>query len=220
MQLPSALTGAIREQRVVLFLGAGASADAQHPEGVRMPLGDDLRDLLCDKFLDGDLKHKPLSAVAAMAATEVGLPTFQRHIYEIFEPFRPAQYQLLIPQFRWRAIATTNFDLVTERAYGASQSSLQNLVKTVSNGDGFDVRLQNTVDPLLFYKLHGCISEYTNTDTPLILGDEQYAEYEKNRTRFYARFGTLALNIRFCSSGIQYLTGTSRKSYSISRTPK
>ena len=118
-EIAPSLIYAIREQRAVLFLGAGASFDAKHPKGERMPLGDRLRDLICDKFLGGALKDKSLTAVSAIAANEAGPLAFQRYIHDLFAPFEPADFHLLVPQFRWRAIATTNFDLIIERAYEA-----------------------------------------------------------------------------------------------------
>ena len=87
-----------------------------------MPQGDHLRDLICDKFLGGKLKESPLNAVAAMAANEGGFSEFQRYIHDLFLPYEPADFHLLIPKFRWRAIGTTNFDLLVEKAYSkASQ---------------------------------------------------------------------------------------------------
>ena len=173
------------------FLGAGASHHAKHPKGDQIPEGDRLRDLICDKFLAGKLKQKPLNAVAAMAASEAGLSAFQKYIQDLFMPFEPADFHLLITQFRWRAIATTNFDLIVERAYAREPTRLQNLVKTVKDGDGLDTRLAREINPVAFYKLHGCIEFYTDLSVPLILGNEQYASYEANRSRFYARFRDL-----------------------------
>ena len=199
--IPPALVDAVREQRAVLFLGAGASRSASHPKGIAVPTGDGLRDLICEKFLGGALKEKPLIAVAAYAANEVGLGAFQKYIHDLFDPFGPAPFHLLIPKFRWRAIATTNFDLILERAYSASPSRLQNLVKTVKDGDNFDVRLNNEANPVGFYKLHGSIEYHTDLSIPLILGNEQYASYEKNRNRFYGRFKDLGFEYPFVFAG-------------------
>ena len=69
VDIPPALTNAIEEQRVVLFLGAGASQNAKHPNGEQIPQGDNLRNLICKKFLGGKLKERPLYAVAAMATS-------------------------------------------------------------------------------------------------------------------------------------------------------
>lgn len=153
--LPPVLIDAIKDQRAILFLGSGASRDAQHPRGDAIPLGDKLRDLICDKFFAGGLKAKPLTAVAAMAANEAGLVQFQKYIHDLFERFQPASVHLQIPRFRWKAIATTNFDLIVERAYAAVPDALQSLVKSVKDGDLFDHRMSETTHPLGFYKLHG-----------------------------------------------------------------
>lgn len=185
------LINAIKEQRAVLFLGAGASRNAKHPKGEQIPQGDDLLDLVCDRFLGGKLKDRTLSAVAAMAANEAGLAAFQTYIRDLLMPFGPADFHLLIPKFRWRAIATTNFDLIIERAYENAPSRLQNLVKTIKDGDSFDTRLSRQTDPVGFYKLHGCIESYTDSEIPIILGNEQFASYELNRKRFYGRFRDL-----------------------------
>lgn len=191
INIPPALIAAIKEQRAVLFLGAGASRYAKHPRGELIPQGDKLRDLISDKFLGGKLKDRSLSAVAAIAANEAGLIAFQSYVRELFLPFEPADFQLLIPKFRWRAIVTTNFDLIVERAYASAPTRFQNLVKTVKDGDGIDIRLNRETDPVGFYKLHGCIDFYTDLEIPLILGNEQYASYEVNRIRFYNRFRDL-----------------------------
>ena len=39
-KLPSNLIDAIRTKSAILFLGAGASFDATHPKGDKIPLGD------------------------------------------------------------------------------------------------------------------------------------------------------------------------------------
>lgn len=191
LNLPSNLISAVTEQRAVLFLGAGASRQAKHPQGAKIPQGEQLRDLISDKFLGGGLKDKSLTTVSAMAANEAGLPAFQLWIHDLFEPFQPNDFHSLIPQFRWKAIATTNFDLLIERAYATAPSRLQNLVKTVKDGDSFDPRMSRETNPVGFYKLHGCVDHYTDQDIPFILSMEQYADYERNRKSFYDRFRQL-----------------------------
>ena len=157
--------------------------------------------MICDKFLDGKLKDKPLTAVSAMASNEAGLTSFHSFLRDLFEPFRPAPHHLLIPTFRWRAIITTNFDLLVERAYDQMPNSLQNIVKTVKDGDNFDMRLHKETHPVGYYKLHGCIDYCHDPQIPIILGNEQYASYEVNRTRFYARFRDLGFEYPIVFSG-------------------
>lgn len=199
-QIPPVLITAVRDQRAVLFLGSGASRDAIHPTNKSIPLGDDLRDLISDRFLGGALKNRPLVAVSAMASNEAGLSAFQQYIREVFVDFQPADFHKLIPHFRWRAIATTNFDLLIERAYG-QVNGLQTLVKSVKDSDGFDERMHQEVSPVGFYKLHGCIDHYTDFEIPMVLGNEQYASYSLYRERFYSRFRDLAYECPVIFSG-------------------
>jgi tetratricopeptide (TPR) repeat protein len=201
VDIPPLLVEAVKEQRAVLFLGAGASRGAANPTGALIPAGDHLRDLICDKFLGGKLKDRPLTIVSAMAANEAGLAGFQLYIRDLFLPFDPAPFHLLIPKFRWRALATTNFDLIIERAYERVPARVQNFVKSVKDGDSFDARLNRETNPVGYYKLHGCIDHYTDAEIPFVLGTEQYASYEKNRTRFYERFRDLGHECPFIFAG-------------------
>jgi tetratricopeptide (TPR) repeat protein len=204
LDLPATLVAAVQEQRAILFLGAGASRDSVHPQKQPMPLGNKLRDLICDQYFRGDLKDRALTAIAAMAASEVGLIQLQKFVRDLFLAYNPAEFHMLVPTFRWRAIATTNFDLVIERAYETNRGAVQKLVKSVKDGDLFDTRLNEVSDPVGFFKLHGCIDHYTDASIPLILGQEQYASYAANRSRFYARLRDLGQEnpIIFCGYSI------------------
>ena len=126
-----------------------------------------------------------------MAASEVGLLTFQEYIRELFQPFNPADFHFLIPKFRWRAIATTNFDLIIEKTYANVTDPLQNLVKIIKDGDNFDKRLNNQPNPVGFLKLHGCIEFCNDLEIPITLGNEQYGSHTKNRERLFYRFRDL-----------------------------
>jgi hypothetical protein len=198
--LPQALIDAVKDQRAVLFLGSGASHGATHPNSEKIPLGDDLRNIICDKYFGGSLKTKPLTAVAAMAANEIGLLPFQKFVRDLFLPFGPAPHHKAISTFRWKAIATTNFDQIIEQSYD-STSALQTLVRTVKDGDHLDQRLNDAQNPLPYYKLHGCTDFYTDESIPLILSNEQYASYERNRLRLYARFRDLGYEYPFIFIG-------------------
>jgi hypothetical protein len=64
--LPSNLIDALRTKKLVLFLGAGASWDAAHPIGKAIPTGPELRDIVSDQFLDGQLKDRSLAEVSEL----------------------------------------------------------------------------------------------------------------------------------------------------------
>ena len=65
IDIPPNLINGIKEQRALLFLGAGASRNARSPSGTQIPNGDNLRDKICDKFLGSELNknHSPLLQV-------------------------------------------------------------------------------------------------------------------------------------------------------------
>jgi hypothetical protein len=68
--LPPALIEAIRDQRAVLFLGAGTSLGARSSSGADIPGTSDLRKRVAERFLGGQLGDKPLQEVISFAINE------------------------------------------------------------------------------------------------------------------------------------------------------
>jgi hypothetical protein len=187
-ELPPGLVSAVEGQSAVLFLGAATSVGARHPRNENIPNGNQLRDLLSDKFLGGALKDKALSAVAEYAASETSLRTVQLYIRDLLTDFAPADFHLFIPKFRWHGIATTNYDLIVDKAYAPPNSPLQTLVPFVKDGQAVERETKRVIDGLQFLKLHGSIDHYSDTEIPFILATEQYARYSRHRTRLFERF--------------------------------
>jgi hypothetical protein len=194
-ELPPGLVSAVEGQSAVLFLGAATSIGARHPRNENIPNGNQLRDLLSDKFLGGALKDKALSAVAEYAASETNLRAVQLYIRDLLTDFAPADFHLLIPKFRWHGIATTNYDLIVDKAYAPPNSPQQTLVPFVKNGQAVETETKRVIDGLQFLKLHGSIDHYTDTEIPFILATEQYARYSRHRTRLFERFSGLGNRI-------------------------
>ncbi len=96
-----------------------------------MPLGHELRDILCDEFLGGQCKGNSLDEVASFVENERSRNILERFISDLFRPFRPGAGHMLLPQFRWRSLFTVNFDLLVENAYHETTSPLQKL-ETIS----------------------------------------------------------------------------------------
>ncbi len=115
----------------ILFLGAGASRAATGPGGLKGLSGNDLRDLLCDKFLAGEKKDKQLAYVGDLVKSEVGILDMQRYVCSLFRDLAPTSAHLLIPKLKWKAIFTTNYDLLVEKSYDAKADRAQNLGKII-----------------------------------------------------------------------------------------
>ncbi len=155
IDIPPALIENVKRQNAVLFLGAGASMDALHPDGKPVPDGSTLRDLLCDRFLGGQLKEKSLKQIADLAISETHLDSVQEFVKELFLPFQPAELHKIIPEIPWHGIATTNYDLIIERAYDKNSSACQRLIPVVSDEIPIETLLKQYANGLTYLKLHG-----------------------------------------------------------------
>jgi tetratricopeptide (TPR) repeat protein len=183
MEIPSYLETQIRDGRVILFLGAGASRDAKDGTGRKAPSGNELRDLLCDRFLGGKHKDLPLDQVGDYAISESDLVTVQEYLRKLFELFLPTEAHRMMCSFRWAGLATTNYDCLIERAYECAKA-VQEPVPFIENGDRVD-DLMRGPRSIKLLKLHGCISKTANPDCPLILSPDQYIEHRKGRSRIF-----------------------------------
>lgn len=205
MDIPHNLLHAIESQSAVLFLGAGASVGARHPQGTKIPSGDKLRDLLSDRFLGGALKDRSLASVAEFCVSESSLISVQSFIRDTFKDFEPAEFHNLIPTFGWHGIVGTNYDLIIERAYEqVGKTSVQDLVPFLKNGQSVEAEMKKHAKGVQYLKVHGCLSAYTDAEIPFILATEQYVKYATNRTRLFERlrdWGT-EFPIVFCGYSI------------------
>jgi tetratricopeptide (TPR) repeat protein len=188
MDLPNPLVDEIAEGRCVLVLGSGASMEARDRGGSPGPSSTKLAEILALKFLDSTYARLPLSQVGEFAVSQTDLFTVQRHIASVVSPLEPAASHLSLPFFRWSGIATTNYDLLVEKAYDkAGTERVQTLGTIIADGDRIDDVMR---DPLAvpYLKLHGCITRTDDPRCPLILSPDQYVNYRKGRTRVFKHF--------------------------------
>ena len=205
LELPQPLVTAVTQQSAVLFLGAGANCGARHPTGEKIPNADMLKNELSNKFLGGKLTNRSLSYIAQMCISETDLISVQSFIRDKLLPFEPADYHLIIPRFYWRAIITTNYDLILEKAYNKTRNPSQELVSFIKDGQQFETKLKGSINGITFIKLHGSIDLIDDSDVPLILSKEQYTTYSKNRKRLFSRFKDFGYEytIIFCGYSIE-----------------
>jgi len=203
MEIPKPLIEQIKEGNVVLFLGSGASSGAKHPKNISPPLGNQLSNLLVEKFLSAEYKDQSLQYTSEIAVSEYDLLTVQQFIYDIFEPFQPSDDHLKIPNYVWKSIVTTNYDYIIERAYSQNKASVQTLAKFIKNGERVRDKLKFVTD-LPYYKIHGCISDINDVDTPLILTPDQYITHKKNRDRLFHRIQEMAYEYTFLFVGFSF----------------
>jgi len=188
-EIPKILIDNIRSRNVVLFLGAGFAYNAKHPENKKAPLGNKLKDIIADKFLDGKYKDSSLTYVSDLAISETNLFDVQNLIYDIFEKFYPNDNHVTYTKFPWKAIFTTNYDLILERAFEQTKVAFKSVYRNTSAQQIF-----KTPSTIPYYKLHGCIRYINDENLPLILSTEQYITHKINRARLFQTFETLSLD--------------------------
>lgn len=191
LSLPVALTEDIRRGRVVLLLGSGASLGAKNEAGRKPPDVRQLRDSLADRFLGGRYKDAGLAWVAELAISETDLATVQDFVAGLFQGMQPAPFHHSLANFKWRGIATTNYDLIIEAAYG-SGSPTQTLIPCVSDRDRIDEKLRCPGN-LALLKLHGCITRTHDPEIPLILTADQYVTHRDGRKYLFTTLENWAL---------------------------
>ena len=191
MHIPDHLLNSVRSGDVVLVLGAGASIGAASPNGGSAPTATELATLLSNKFLGGAHSDDPLPIVAELAISESDLTTVQEYIRTLFADLQPAPFHELLPTFKWAGLATTNYDLVIERAYDRCKQRAQEPVPFIKNGDRVNEKLRSHRS-LMLLKLHGCITRTTDTTVPLILSVDQYLTHRAGRDRVFGHLKELS----------------------------
>ncbi len=186
MNIPDTLLNNILERKVVLFFGAGVTRDARSNDGSKPPLSSDLAKMLSTRFLSGKYNTSNLATVAGLAISEHDLISVQEYIREIFKSFMPAKCHLLLPEIPWKAIFTINYDLIIENAYDECKKSVQKLAVFKKDGERVEELLIDE-SYLMYVKLHGCIDNIYDINTPLILDHDQYANYENNRNSLFTK---------------------------------
>ena len=203
MNLPTNLIDDVKAGRVILFLGAGASVGAVKKSGEKAPIGTELGERIATQFLSPQYRDRSLSSIAELAISESSFSRVQDFIAEQFTNLIPANFHKSICTLKWRAIATTNYDLVVEDSYDSAESNAQELVPIRSDEDRVDEKLKGD-GQVAYFKLHGCITATHRTDLPLILTVDQYVSHLDNRNYTFSRFEDLARQYPVVFVGYQF----------------
>ena len=193
LELPHTLIEAIKDQRVVIVFGAGASRECKNSSGVTPPDGSQLRDHLAGKFLGTDKEERDLATVAEMAiANGAGQTMVFEELANQLNGFEPSNAHQRLADFRWRGFATTNYDTLIEQGYAKNAAKQQTCLPFVKDEEPFDDRLRGSPNPVALLKLHGCVNHRLDPDIPLVLSNEHYHRYEKNRKQLFNRLSQWA----------------------------
>jgi len=170
----------------VLFLGAGASLGATRPNGQKIPDAQGLGAILSKQFLNSEYDTADFKTIYDFCCSASSVRDVQNFIHTLLSGYIPAPFHLLIPQFAWAGIVTTNYDLIVELAYRSYAKPLQELLPNCKDGDGVPETLGH--NGLLYVKLHGCITRYQDVSPPLIASTEQIIRHKEGRAGQFAQF--------------------------------
>ena len=96
--------------------------------------GNQMRDLLAEKFLGTKKETRDLMTVAEMAITNgVGEPQVFEEIAKMVSGFVSSEAHKRIASFTWRGIATTNYDRFIEQGYLDNKDSKQTCLPFVKS---------------------------------------------------------------------------------------
>jgi len=204
LALPPHLVSEVENGNVVLMLGAGASLGARNAKGEGPPGAKTLAQMIARKFLNDDYAVLPLNQVSEYAINETDLFTVQAYIASIFDGLNPTDAHTRLTTFRWRGLATTNYDTVVEEAYQRTRLPAQKLVPFIDNTDRTDDKMRGT-NSLMYLKLHGCSTRTNDAQCPLILTTDQYVSYRRGRSRLFSNFMEWACErpVLFVGYGLQ-----------------
>lgn len=179
-EVPPELISAIREGRAVLLLGAGASYGAPDKNLNKIPLGAQVAEELVSLYLSEDYKGLDFRTAYDLSCSQRDVRTVQKYLHDRLNPFEPAEFHKLIPTFGWAGMMTTNYDLIIEKSYKAVDGkALQKILPHVKDNDGA-TSVQDEKS-LLYVKLHGCITRYTEIDPPMVASTEQLIAFREGR---------------------------------------
>lgn len=142
----------VKQGKVVLFLGAGASYDAG------APLGSDLAKMIDNHFLSGNACGS--DDFIEVCTRVLDTPGIDRQELEEFIRdklhVQPSKAHLSLCKNRWQAIFTTNFDDLIETAYRIAPMRAQRCEPVF--GADFSRRQTDYYEVVRLFKLMGCIT--------------------------------------------------------------
>ena len=175
----------------ILFTGAGFSLGAINGNGMPLPTGDRLKNMILVNLLGykedseeyKDLSTASLQDICSYAEGEIAPQKLHDFIISKFDDCTPQNYHRQIASFQnWKRIYTVNIDDVFENASAKGSLIVQN------SQTQFSYTLARQRE---YIKLHGCVR---NRDGKLVFSNQQYVDSMLNSTDY--RFNSFARDMQ------------------------
>ncbi|MCY4396375.1 MAG: SIR2 family protein [Rhodospirillaceae bacterium] len=162
--------------RLMLFLGAGASAGSLDYSGNPIPLGNTLAKELAEE-IGWNYNNEPLSVVYSAFESQNSAKLYQYLQYRLTNT-KPSKAYLSITRYPWSRIYTTNIDDCLERAIKSKSSQRLNSFNFASNLEEIDTLFQT----VQLIKLNGCTN---NPKDGFIFSPQEYGEKSSRLPPWY-----------------------------------
>ena len=169
----------------VLFVGAGLTQTCEDGRGIKGPNATELARLVSTRFLGRNDVQDSLPQAADYSLAFHSKYDIDSFIRRQLGGLIPSPAALAIPQIPWKAIYTTNYDLVIEKAYESVNNPIQLVQPIYSNLTPISGLSEGSI-PL--YKLHGCISRIDSPESPLAITYDEMAKARDRRRKLFRRF--------------------------------
>lgn len=193
--LPLTLRKALEGGECVLFLGAGIGAHALDKTGKAAPNGEELAKRLAQQFgIDADGMYD-LSKIAEIVELREGRKELETFLRDQLTDLEPDDTLKWLATLKWRAIFTTNYDYVIERAYELTAHPPQKPVSFSITPDLFphDPRFDVPI-----YHLHG--SFFGRFKPSIIITQSDYVTFREARHMLFE-----ILKKEFATSTVLYV---------------
>lgn len=189
MIIPNELVDNIFKGNCVLFLGAGASIKSGAPSSK------ELAKTLADQFLEGCHSKDPLPRVTAYIENKpgIGRSPLIKYLVERLSTLSPSSGHIILAKFKWKAIYTTNYDMLIEKGYEKTFGKECRYIRILQSKEFSNIESSMNCVPI--YKLHGCISHPFSEETPIIITED---DYHRNYTNKVALLHQLRVHIYRC----------------------
>ena len=177
--LPLGLRRSLESGECVLFIGAGIGTHTLGSDGQPSPDGTLLAKELANMFSISTTNYD-LSKIAQVIENRVGRPELETFLQKRLAKLEPDTDLRWLFSLRWKAIFTTNYDRVIERAYDLNSSPAQN---PVSIGTSPEIVDFNPRFDIPVYHLHGCL--FGTSKPHIVITENDYITFRDKRKMLF-----------------------------------
>ncbi len=170
MEIPESLLARILSRKCVLFLGAGATISSGGA------LGKDLGKYIYDSLGDTGVEYRDKLATYTQLLVNKGYrKEIEETVRKRFKDLTPSKEFECLANIPWKAIYTTNYDDLVEKAYKKQKfyHCVVNTVNHISSG-------YSNID-IQYYKINGDINTQYVEDYPLVITMNDLKDTKKKR---------------------------------------